>query len=344
MLIRSFKALIPIFLGLVASACMPAYFPTFSGLTPAGHFVADIPVAEVLKQVKCEVQTFLQEEAIKVRENQRKHKLLQIDEDLPTQIDLTLKTDETGFLTFTAIDYRRLGFASLAALISAKNPPGDLTPFLNATGQARAVRSVTVSLLIPQLPPNRSQQMQNAPDCVRENFFRDANKLYIKEWLNRFMDKLDDVPVEKSDLVAVTKPQKIDAHIKGATISGKVTSATERVNPTRFVEDVVLNQIQMSTEFHIVVDVTAGINAFHFTTPKTGYYLIPVKMPPTVEVKADYYHTLTITLKGTGSAAYALTENINKKKGPGSRGVDQKTLKLLLSPQILTTPMTVPSQ
>jgi hypothetical protein len=77
----------------------------------------------------------------------------------------------------------------------------------------------------------------------------------------------------------------------------------------------------MSTDFHIVVDITAGINVFNNTTPGNGFYLIPVQAPPTLQLKPDYSHTLTITLKGVGNSA--LQNAIDPKKLP-QRGPDRE--------------------
>jgi hypothetical protein len=314
------------------AGCMPPYFPTYSDDTPAGRHIANIPIAEVIKQVKCEVQTFLREES----EKRRRNPTLQIDEDLYTQIDLALKTDETGQLAFSALDLRKMGFHNFAQLISGKSPPKDLTPFLNANFQARALRTVTMSVMMPQLPPNKKQQAHLTDDCARDGL-RAANRLYIKEWLTRFMDKAEGVVVDDSDLVQLEGGgRKLTGKV---TSQGALTGNLEAPVPPKetVVKDVILNQIQLVTEFHVIVDVTAAPNLFR-TVGAGGFYLIPVQAPATLEYKPDFAHTLTITLKGLGQAAFANT----KKKGLIGRTTDTQTrnLKLLLSPPapIITLP------
>ena len=81
-----------------------------------------------------------------------------------------------------------------------------------------------------------------------------------------------------------------------------------------------LAQIQLNTEFHVIVDISAGINAFKFTGPSAGIYVIPTQASPTLQVKADYYHKLTITLKGKGAAAY-LNTKLERDLHPGRKAV-----------------------
>jgi hypothetical protein len=284
------------------SGCTVPYFDNFSESSPSGHYVNSIPIAAILQQVKCEVRTLIAEQQkiadarrnriewgpeyltlskklhATPKENKAEREKIKttmdnlIHEDYLSHsfelaidniadIKLDLKTDETGNLAATAIDLKKMGLDGLAQVIAAKNPPKDLTPVLGASVQAHSAKTVSITLNLVQAPL----------PCPQSKAADGMGHFYLKEWMTNFLQSLND--------------QKIDPYVD------------EKLwrQPS-----VVLNQISLSTQFEIVVDISAGLNVFNFAS---SLYLIPVQAPPSLGFKANYGHTLQVVLRGNGLKA-----------------------------------------
>jgi hypothetical protein len=282
----------------VVSGCSLPYFPSFSENSLSGQYIHSIPISAVVDQVKCEIRSFLAErESIKdseqfrleqrlkeLTEKQAKKKLtdeeakeigklpndinlarinnnpFELANDNVSDIKLDLKTDELGNVTASAIDFKRMGLASIADLIGAKAPPRDLTPLFNASVQGRYVKTVSMTLNMLQSKPRGGQDHL----CVQKDITA-PNHLYIKEWLSAFMENINKQANEK--------------------------------DVTKDFPSVVLNQVTLTTEFDIIVDVTAGLNLFDFAK---NVFIIPVQATPMVQFKPTFAHTLQVILRGNG--------------------------------------------
>jgi hypothetical protein len=217
----------------------------------------------VIDRVRCELKDFFSDHnQDKIREGaglKRGEKLVfpYVDEKHPADavLELGLKTDETGSVAWTGIDLKKLGLSSLADLIAQKTPGKDITPLLNASIAGNYVKTVAISILL-------DQTKMTAADAKCQSLMATLNPLFIEDWLNNF-------------LIDVNKSRQI--------INDPVIN-----DPKKTVSQPRLEFVSLQTEFHIVVDVSAGINSV---------ILLPThNTAPTLDFKPNFSHTLKLTL------------------------------------------------
>lgn len=140
------------FLLLVSGCADMLPFAGFGGslaLGPFRHYVQNLPVQRVVKQVECELREFLTEfeklQLKKIGEGKRPSNLY-LDPAQAASIVLNLQTEEAGGVTYTGVDLSKIGLTTLGALVSASNK----IPNLQARAQIKGTVSAQLDLAIPQ--------------------------------------------------------------------------------------------------------------------------------------------------------------------------------------------------
>jgi hypothetical protein len=241
--------------------CVPSYYPTFSEDSLSGRHINDLRLVEVAIRIKCELYEFFSDIEAREKNLSGKEKLAFIRPapKVDAVVEMQIKTDETGAIAYQGVDLNKIGLGGLIGFIAQKNN----APLFNTSISGNSIKIVAMSLLLPQNKVALGKQI-NVNECnARREFSRGINKLFIKEWLDNYMGQISMVP-------SVTAlPSDAPPEVRG-------------IRP---------ELVSLTTEFHIIVDVNAGIDRV---------LIIPTKgTAPTASYKANFSHTLKITLNFT---------------------------------------------
>lgn len=161
--------------GALTSACSDV-FQNFGPVE--SHYVYNMPVANVANQVRCELNSFIR----KRQSDDKKYEfaLSRTDAD----VKLNLQSQYGGYVQYLGIDFNRLGFTSLADLVTASQK----TPSLGAKVSPTSTVYAEVAMKVPQ-KLDKKESIRNFCKQLGEETSQVIKKLYIEEWLTNFFDK-----------------------------------------------------------------------------------------------------------------------------------------------------------
>ena len=190
----------------------------FNPVTAA--YVYNVPVHDVALEVQCEIYKFLDDEKEKNKQLQRSRggrpsDYLLLANNGGAGVGLVLQTDLSGSVQYVGIDLSKLGFPSLATLVTQTNK----TPSLQAKGTGKATLSAEVDFVIQQ-----TKDVRFPADCANRPVYQAYLELWLNDWLSHYKSY-----------------EAWSAHDDPFICNTKVT---------------------LKSAFQVVVDVSAGVNAF----------------------------------------------------------------------------------
>jgi hypothetical protein len=149
------------------------WWPGFDTVTAA--YTYQIPVHDVALEVQCELYEFLEWEA-------KEHNVTPnlFNPGKGAGVSLLLQTDLSGSVQYVGIDLTKLGFPSLAALVTQTNK----VPSLQAKALGKSTVSAQVDFAVAQTknPSFRANCGQRQKELLKYEYLR----LWLKEWLSQY--------------------------------------------------------------------------------------------------------------------------------------------------------------
>jgi hypothetical protein len=269
------------------------WWPSLTPITSA--YIDQVPVHDVALEVQCEIYQFLGD----------KENAGLLDPNKGAGVVLTLQTDLSGSVQYTGIDLSKLGFPSLAELVAASNK----LPTLQAKGTGSTTVSAEVDFTVAQskaVPRDWNKKSQDPQMIIKVS---DESG----PWENA---KFSAPSPKKSDLAAtpIPPPQASKANFQTADCSShnrpwyawylKLSLDDWLKRYSSYAQSDLRNEpfvcgtkVTLKSSFKILMDVSAGVNAF--MTP-------PIILPISgfnVDASPDYTHSIAVT--------FALKDNAN---------------------------------
>jgi hypothetical protein len=261
------------------------WWPGFNPISTA--YVDTIPVHDVALEVQCEIYRFID------KENAAKGTGL-LDPSKGAGVTLILQTDLSGSVQYVGVDLSKLGFPSLATLVAASNK----APSLQAKATGKDTISAEVDFTLAQsenapkdvgakAPPNMLIKQSDMKNSYQNATFKPDTKqagVYIAQPAATPIPNTY-FPKAKCDMQNPLKHAYLELWLDDWLSRYKAYRAAYSQD-----EPFICNtKVTLKSQFQIVVDVSAGVNAF--ATP-------PIILPISgfnVDASPDFMHTLSIS-------------------------------------------------
>ncbi len=268
------------------------------GFNPVGTaYVDTVPVRRVALEVQCEIYRFLD------KEKAAKETTLLLDPTKGATVSLILQTDLSGSVQYVGIDLGKLGFPDLATLVTTSSK----VPTLQAKATGKSTISAEVDFVVAQ--------SETGPKDVASK--KPATMLIKQSDIGRQFQNASFLPDPKKPGVFTAQPATSPDPIHYFP-----TAHCDRQNPIvhaylefwlddwlsryksaheTYTQDdpfVCDTKVTLKSQFQIVVDASAGVNAFA---------IAPIILPVSgfnVDASPDYMHTLQVS--------FALKDNDSK--------------------------------
>jgi hypothetical protein len=244
-----------------------------------------IPVAQVAERVTCEVRAFV--DAHHADPAYSHHKWALAEEDI--KVVLTLTSDEQGYVNFTGIDPKQLGFNSLQSLITTTTTNGVKIPTLNAKMTGKRSKVVTTTFSVSAKPilrevgsKARKQSRLGTPQLNCDDFRVEnpLNSFYLKDYLNNYFETIN---YDRS------RPEYKDESLTDAVLH----KLRPLAGPPQIPSQLKIQSVQLATSFQLLADIGAGAtptllgNGSVFIVPINGLGL---------GYSPDYAHKVDMTM------------------------------------------------
>ena len=257
------------------------------GFNPIGTaYVDTIPVRSVATEVQCEIYKFLD------AESDRKELPL-LDASKGATVSLILQTDLSGSVQYVGVDLSKLGLPDLATLVSASNK----APTLQAKATGKTTISAEVDFVVAQSRTGPKDVASKTPPAAlikqsdMGSSYQNASFVPVKPGVFQAQPAASPPPTKSYFPTAHCERQNPLLHaylqfwLDDWLSRYKIAHATY-IEDDPFVCD---TKVTLKSQFQIVVDVSAGVNAF--STP-------PIILPISgfnVDASPDYSHTLQVS-------------------------------------------------
>jgi hypothetical protein len=251
---------------------------------------------------------------------------LWLDPGSYVQIQLTLNLTDSGNVNYTKLRGEHLD-PSRKFLSPGGGPFGH--PFPSFQTSASKATTAVLTIDIPQ--DSRLAKCGDALDALNPPQRHPAlvSRLRVSEWLMNVFERAADIKVRKPGVDCPRPPMQplppverapvkmpnpsdpnADAKLRAATVRAAAAAASGANDPSRYCE-VALDTIQLSSKFELVADFSAGVIPLAKLFP-----VIPV---PTVDVKADYFDSISLIFHGYNRVqSIAANKSVNRNRALGA--------------------------
>lgn len=270
------------------------WWPGFNPISTA--YIDQVPVHDVALEVQCEIYDFLED-----GDKQTKNRLL--DPKKGAGVVLILQTDLSGSVQYVGVNLSKLGFPNLAELVTATNK----VPSLQAKGTGKTTISAEVDFTILQTDTKPSPGQETLPNMVLKKDDVDKQYDYVNATFNPDPKKkgaflpttvasdpkknwFPPVSEIKSKCKAPYSWENLRRKYLYLWLDNWLTQYKGYLDKKTKDEPWVCNtKVTLKSAFQIVVDVSAGVNAF---------MVPPIILPISgfnVDGSPDWQHSIAIT-------------------------------------------------
>ena len=271
------------------------WWPSLTPITSA--YIDQVPVHDVALEVQCEIYQFLTDD-----KNQQI-----LDPNKGAGVVLVLQTDLSGSVTYTGINLTKLGAPSLAELVTLSNK----VPTLQAKGSGQTTVSAEVDFTVAQSLHGWAAAPPTPPQMIIKQFDSiDPNTKDPTIWENAKFTPIEKNNWDTNELQATRKPlastpkialQTADCkkwrgkwynwYLKLALDDWLQRYAAYTNDQSNLADEpfVCGTKITLKSSFKLLLDVSAGVNAF--MAP-------PIVLPISefnVDASPDYTHSIAVT-------------------------------------------------
>jgi hypothetical protein len=290
MAIRARTALLVVLIASLLSGCVDLlWWPGFGSIN--NHFDQDIPIGAVAHEIQCELQDFIQKET----PHPTKDNPSLLDPNKAATVTLNLQTEFSGSVSYLGINFSKLGFTSLAQLISSSNG----VPSLQAKLQGKGTVSSQIEFNIPQTDgPISSQPNTTAPQAQylktgyaltdqyeQVSFKKDPKDKYYHPIPPKASTSTTIPPITciPKDLAEHAEEAYLFLFLKNWLDSYKAKQSEAKL------EAVCQTKVTLKTQFQLLLDVSAGTGSFFKTPP----IILPIS-GLNIDASPDYTHSLQV--------------------------------------------------
>ena len=257
------------------------FLPGFAYLESPALYAID--VGAVANQVACELQEFAAKQYEDPEFNSKRWVLSRDD----IGVQLTLQTDEGGYVNFTGVNAGALGFQALASLVALQSK----VPTLGAKISAKTTKSAEIDFSVSAIAPKSSRTHQNdkgVPNTVTVNCAKElrvhlpVSRLYLKEWLVNYFDTINYHYTGKYETTFGDDP-----------INKALGEARNIFRPDEVPDQLKITAVKLTSTILVAADVSAG------ATPNLlgngSVFILPIN-GLTLDYNPDYSHKILISM------------------------------------------------